>query len=111
MSECSPDVARRELAHALEALDDGAGHEEWGPGLVLVRLDSRNMLASEALQCAIMSTHDLLMRTSRPGVIRALRVLAPVFLELIIEGPMWRSDVCATCHLKPCHPLCASVLR
>jgi len=98
------DKARRELAHALEALEDGAGRSEWGPGPVLMRLGIRSGAAADAFTCAALATHDLLLRTSRPAVIHAIRVLAPVFLELAI-------DVCDTCRMKPCHKLCASQLK
>lgn len=83
-------VARRELAHALEALADGAGHEVWGPGPVITRLSKRALkepavsLAVEALEAAVMASHDLLGAIKRDEGLSAIRALAPVFLELII---------------------------
>lgn len=85
------EVARRELAHALEALGDGIGHETWGPGPVINRLCKRVLkepavqLAVEALEAATMATHDLLHRVKREDALGGIRRLAPVFLELIIE--------------------------
>lgn len=84
-------VARRELTHALEALGDGIGHETWGPGPVIERLSKRELkepavrMATEALEAATMASHDLLHRVKRDDALSAIRRLAPVFLELIIE--------------------------
>jgi hypothetical protein len=83
-------VARRELAHALEALADGAGHVTWGPGHVITRLSKRALkepavsMAVEALEAATMASHDLLGAVQRDDALPAIRALAPVFLDLII---------------------------
>lgn len=82
---------KKELAHALDALGDGSGHDQWGPGPVGLRLHERSGLAGKAFDLAGQSAFEALRwsnhyidRTGRPKFIAAMRKLAPVFLELLL---------------------------
>jgi hypothetical protein len=118
MTKTEAERARRELQHALDALGDGAGAEEWGTGSVAERLNARAWdaltvaqhkpvaLASHAFVTAAYVSVKLRTRT-RDQVISCMRKVAPVLLEVLIEA----DDDCPTCLERPCRPLCGSQLR
>lgn len=86
------EVARRELAHALDALLDGAGREKWGPGVVGERLYWRSRpaaIAFDAASAVIMRVHDDVgaWETFAPSIFAEhLRALAPVLLETVLAA-------------------------
>lgn len=88
------EVARRELKHALEALGDGAGQTEWGPGPVIERLEPRSMDAAQAFAMAVSTAYsamrvavgfDFFCKPTPGDLIEATRKLAPVVLDIILE--------------------------
>lgn len=83
--ERDDEAARAELKHALDALGDGAGAKQWGPGPVIAKLSKRNAMACEAFEMATMVTHDLFCLVKREDAMPAIRRLAPVFLEMLLE--------------------------
>ncbi len=96
MTDSEKDQARRELAHALDALKDGAGQEVWGPGVVGAKLWDRSSNAGWAFDEAA----NTVFRAMRYGrlheggpltdveggpFIENMRKLAPVVLELLLD--------------------------
>lgn len=84
MNQRERDEAKRELQHALDALDDGAGRELWGPGAVLDRLAWRDGHAYAALYVTSGTLYNLLGLRTREQCIRGCRALAPVMLDLLL---------------------------
>jgi len=85
--------SQRELRHALNALQDGSGWEEWGPGPVGLRLFERDWRAAFAFDAASVAVHRL-MRENFGGplsplkqvrFIAAMRDVAPMLLR-VLEG-------------------------
>lgn len=70
------------LQHALDALGDGSGHQEWGPGPVILKLDAISAPASEAFGTAALVAVKL-GHQGRKKMTAAIRKLAPVLLEVI----------------------------
>lgn len=88
---------KKELAHALDALGDGAGRELWGPGPVGLKLHERSSVAGKAFDYAASAAVEVFwemkpgpiddkprMIGDKPRMIAAMRKLAPVFLELLL---------------------------
>lgn len=73
--------SERELAWALEALTDGVGHEEWGPGPVVGRLRQRDGFAAAAFAMATKASYRLLGDRTPGDMTASIRELAPVFLR------------------------------
>lgn len=84
---------RKELERALAALEDGSGHEEWGPGPVGAVLIERGCFKASwafdrAAQLAVMTG-----RTSKESCIAFMRIAAPALLEAMektIDGLIGR---------------------
>jgi hypothetical protein len=74
------------LQHALDALGDGSGHEEWGPAPILERLDAISQPAAEAFAIATQVAVKIGHR-SRAKMTSTIRTVAPVVLDVI-----WGSD-------------------
>lgn len=93
MTKTEANAARRELEHALAALDDGSGHETWGPGVVGQKLWDRSWeqpWVAMAFDTASQVVYKFRCQTGgvhmseRPGFIDDVRKLAPVMLELLL---------------------------
>jgi hypothetical protein len=84
MNQRERNTARRELAHALDALSDGAGRDWWGPGAVATALHGRSPIAGLALDSAAMTGWDLLQLRSREQCLKCCRALAPAILEVLL---------------------------
>lgn len=94
MTRTESNAARRELEHALDALTDGSGHEQWGPGVVGSMLNERNFHAHMAFDRAaqvifgeeVDACHyknELAnMALNRSRFIAAMRRLAPIILDI-----------------------------
>lgn len=91
MKRADIEKARAELNHALDALEDGAGQEVWGPGRVIARLAKRALKepaathAEGALADASDTAYNVLHLRARVDLIDAIRRLAPLFLEMRLE--------------------------
>ncbi len=95
MTDSEKDQARRELAHALDALGDGAGKEVWGPGVVghkLLQRDARASLAFDLASATVWRAmrhfaqiYAELSKEEQPKFIANMRKLAPVVLELLLD--------------------------
>jgi hypothetical protein len=73
------------LKHALAALDDGSGHECWGPGPIGGRLwKNGHHRAAEAFDMAAICASRL-GHLQRPRMIATIRAVAPVLLEAMGE--------------------------
>jgi hypothetical protein len=70
------------LQHALDALGDGSGHQDWGPGPILERLDAISNPAAEALAIATQVAVKVGHRT-RAKMTATIRRVAPVVLDVI----------------------------
>lgn len=79
------DTNAEALKHALAALDDGSGHECWGPGPIGGRLwKNGHKRAAEAFDMAAMCASRL-GHLQRPRMIATIRKVAPVLLEAMGE--------------------------
>lgn len=79
------DTNAEALKHALAALDDGSGHECWGPGPIGGRLwKNGHARAAEAFDMAAVCASRL-GHLQRPRMIATIRKVAPVLLEAMGE--------------------------
>ena len=85
--------AHAELQHALDALTDGSGHEEWGPGPVGHELWGRSEVAGYAfdrsaqiaLNAGLMGA-GIISPAYRTRFIESMRRLAPVILDIRLDA-------------------------
>lgn len=78
-------LAHQELGHALDALGDGSGHDEWGPGPVGWTLWQRSAYAASALDLSTQVAVKLVAEVEPATMIPVMRKLAPIFLNLLLE--------------------------
>lgn len=93
MGKAEADQARRELAHALEALGDGKALKLGGTHGVYDVLQQRDVRAARAYEASSLISWDLAgakgkwdpSREQRLRYVANMRKLAPVILELLLE--------------------------
>lgn len=77
------DIEREALDHALQALDDGIGHDVWGPGIVGGKLwEMKHKRAAQAFDEAAV-TAVRMSKTGRAEMIAFMRRVAPALYEAL----------------------------
>jgi hypothetical protein len=97
------DIAHAELKHALEALEDGTGHDNWGPGVVGYHLWHRKGTVPEAQYAAVAfdtatsaifrmvksnSATIALDATEKARFIAAMPLVAPALLDVLLDSEL-----------------------
>ena len=77
------DIEKEALTHALAALDDGVGHDVWGPGPIGFKLwEKKHAKAATAFDLSAMNAVQV-GKKGREEMIAFIRKTAPVLYEAL----------------------------